>query len=81
MERSKFAEMAGWYGIVAILGAYFLVSFSVIDSDSALYQLLNLSGALGVIWISVVKGVGQTVVLNIVWALIAIAALLKLLLQ
>jgi hypothetical protein len=73
----KAAEIAGWYGIVAILGAYALVSFSVIGSDSVLFQLLNLTGALGVIWITAIKGVTQSVVLNTVWAIIAVVALLR----
>lgn len=74
----KGAEVAGWYGIAAILGAYVLVSFGVISSDSAVFQLLNLTGALGVIWISIVKNVMQSVVLNVIWAFVAIAALVKL---
>lgn len=77
-SMKKMAEVAGWYGIVAILGAYALVSFSVIESGSFIYQALNLTGALGVIWISYIKGVKQSVVLNVVWALIALVAIVKL---
>lgn len=76
----KMAEVAGWYGIAAILGAYALVSFSVIESNSFLFQALNLTGAIGVIWISYVKGVKQSVVLNVVWAIIAVIAIFKLVL-
>lgn len=75
------AEMAGWYGIAAIVGAYFLVSFKIIDADSFVFQLLNLSGAIGVIWISLVKRLTQTVVLNVVWAVVALVALTQMLLQ
>lgn len=70
--------MVGWYGTGAIVLAYLLVSFQVITSDGAIYQLLNLTGALGIITISVVKRVKQPAVLNIFWAAIAIAALIKL---
>lgn len=72
-------EIAGWYGAAAILVAYALVSFQVITGDSLLFQLLNLTGALGIIVISLYKKVYQTVALNIVWivvALVAIAAIL-----
>ena len=74
----KLAEIAGWYGTLAIISAYALVSFKVIDASSAVYQLLNLSGALGIIAIAVVKGVKQSVVLNAFWALIAVIALVSL---
>ena len=74
----KLAEIAGWYGTLAIISAYALVSFKGIDASSAVYQLLNLSGALGIIAIAVVKGVKQSVVLNAFWALIAVIALASL---
>jgi hypothetical protein len=58
-----------------------LISFQVVSADGVAYQLLNLTGAIGIIIISVVKRVRQPAVLNIFWALIAIAALLKLALR
>lgn len=72
-----FAEIAGWYGAVAILAAYALVSFNVISGHSLVFQLLNLTGALGVIVISLYKKVKQSVILNIFWAGVAIVALVR----
>ena len=77
----KFAEIVGWYGTVAIVGAYALVSFRVVSASGAPYQLLNLTGAIGIIIISALKGVRQSVVLNSFWALIAIIALAQLLIH
>jgi hypothetical protein len=77
----KFAEIVGWYGTVAIVGAYALVSFKVVSASGAPYQLLNLTGAIGIIIISALKGVRQSVVLNSFWALIAIIALAQLLIH
>lgn len=74
------AEIAGWYGMGAIIGAYALVSFGAVDADSVAYQMLNLTGAAGLLWISAVKRVGQTVVLNLFWITIAVIALLNMLL-
>lgn len=71
------AEAAGWYGTVAIVLAYMLVSFKVIESDSLPYQLLNLTGALGIVAVSLVKRVKQPAVLNMFWAAIAFVALLS----
>lgn len=81
MNKRLFAEIAGWYGILAILLAYILVSFKITTPDGYAYQLLNLTGALGVIIISVVKRLQQTVVLNAIWLIIALVALSRLVLH
>jgi hypothetical protein len=72
------AEIAGWYGTGAIVLAYILVSFQITPSDGLVYQLLNLTGALGIATIAIVKRVRQPAVLNIFWALIAVIALIRL---
>lgn len=74
----KLAEIAGWYGASAIVGAYALVSFGIVSSEDIIYQLLNLTGAIGILIISLVKRVFQSVALNVVWALIATAAIARL---
>ena len=48
---SLLAEIAGWYGTAAILGAYALSTFGVLRTGDRLYQALNLTGALGVAWV------------------------------
>lgn len=77
MGRTKISEILGWYGAVAIVGAYFLVSFNVIAADSLLYQMLNFTGAMGVVAVSLAKGVQQPAVLNVFWALIALIAIVR----
>lgn len=77
-HKRLFAEIAGWYGTIAIVAAYTLVSFNIVASDSVLYQLLNLTGALGIATIAIVKKVTQSVVLNLFWAVIALLALVRL---
>ena len=79
MNKNTVAEIAGWYGTAAILLAYTLVSFDIVMSDSVWFQLLNLTGALGIIAIALHKKVKSSVVLNIVWSGIAIIALAKIL--
>lgn len=76
-SKLKPVELAGWYGAVAILLAYALSSFSVIDSGDLVYQLLNLTGALGIVIISYVKGVKQPAALNAVWAIVALIAIVQ----
>lgn len=79
--KRKVAEIAGWYGAAAIITAYALVGFDFISPDEWLFQLLNLSGAIGIIIISSIKKVRQSVVLNGFWAAIAVLALVRLLVK
>lgn len=73
-------EILGWYGTVAILLAYALVSFGVFKADGPWAQLLNFTGALGIVTISLNKKTYQPAVLNSVWALIALVVLVRLVL-
>ncbi len=70
-------EAFGWYGVGAILLAYALVSFGLLDGESFGYQVLNLTGASGVMVVSFVRRAYQPVVLNAVWSGIALVAILK----
>jgi len=72
-------EIVGWYGTLAILSAYFLASFSFMAVDSIIYQLLNASGALGIVAISFYKKAYQPGILNLVWMVIAVIALANIL--
>ena len=75
----KIIEIYGWVGTIFIIAAYALVSFSLISSDSIAYQLLNLFGALGIVFSSYVKRNMQPVILNVFWGLIALIAIINLL--
>ena len=74
-------EIVGWYGAIAILLAYALVSFKVIKSNSYAYQLLNLTGAIGIVIISIAKKANQPAALNIAWSIIAFIAIIGLLIK
>ena len=75
---NKFIEFYGWYGTFAIVLAYILVSFSVLEPTNIWYQILNGTGALGIVLVSFHKKNYQPGVLNIIWTLIAVFAILKL---
>lgn len=79
MNKKIIDEIIGWYGAFAIVLAYALVSNSYISSTGYIFQLLNLTGAFGIIWISYRKKVYQSVALNIIWAIIATVAIIKIL--
>lgn len=76
--NKKLAEIIGWYGAIAVAGSYALVNFNIISTTGVIYQVLNLTGALGIMTISLVRGVKQSVVTNAFWALIAIFTMVKL---
>jgi hypothetical protein len=75
--RSLAAELAGWYGTVAILAAYALQSFGVLQSGDRLYQVLNLTGALGVAWVCWRKRTWQAFWLEAIWGTVALIAILR----
>jgi len=76
-EWSLCAEVAGWYGTAAILGAYAMSSFGVLQPKDRAYQLLNLTGALGVAWVCWRNATWQAFWLEAVWAAIALVALAR----
>ena len=71
-------EIIGWYGTCAIVLSYALLSFGLFSSSNIFYQLLNLTGALGIVYISIKKKAYQPGVLNILWAVIALVAIVRL---
>lgn len=77
----KLVELYGWYGMAAIVLAYALVSFSVIEASGLTFQILNGTGALGIALVSFQKKAYQPGVLNIIWTLIAIVAVAKIILR
>lgn len=72
-------EIVGWYGTVAIVVAYAMTSFGVLATSSLIYQILNGTGALGIVYISLKKKAYQPGVLNIIWAIIALIAIINIL--
>lgn len=49
MKNLNWHDIIGWYGVLAILVAFALNSFGVFAADNAYYQLLNATGALGIV--------------------------------
>ncbi len=77
--KNKVTEILGWYGVIAIILAYALLSLEIFTSNSLWYQGLNLTGAIGIIIDALDDKNTQPAVLNIVWAVIALVAIVKIL--
>ncbi len=78
--KNIITEILGWYGVIAIVGAYMLLSFDFVGSNSVVFQVLNLTGAIGIVVDAIEDRNIQPAVLNIIWALVALIALVKILL-
>lgn len=63
-------EFFGWYGVVAILVAYGLNVFNIMDSVNPVFLWLNLTGSAGIVAVSWLKRTFQPMLLNIVWLII-----------
>jgi len=79
--RSRTIEVLGWYGVVATVLAYILVSFSITPPTSLIYQGLNLTGALGITIETWVHKDYQPFWLNLIWSFIALAAIVNVLIH
>jgi hypothetical protein len=73
-----FVESIGWIASILIVGAFALNSFGKIESTSKLYQLANLIGGIFFVVNTVYHKAYPSAVVNVVWVIIAISALLKL---
>ncbi len=73
-----FVETIGWIASILIVGAFALNSFGKIASTSKLYQLANLVGGIFFIVNTVYHEAYPSAVVNVVWVIIAVSALLKL---
>ena len=70
-------DILGWVGSLEVILAYAMISSQRISAQNILYQLLNLTGAIFLILNTYYYGAYPSTLINIVWVLIAIAALFK----
>ena len=70
-------DIIGWIGAVLLLLAYALVSYKRLPGDSVRFQLLNLAGGLLLAVNSGYHGALPSVVVNAVWIVIGILALVR----
>jgi len=77
MDTQLLIDILGWIGSVEVILAYGLISAKRVDSSSRLYQWLNLTGAILLILNTYYYGAFPSTLINIIWVVIAIAALSK----
>jgi len=72
-----FVEIIGWIGAVLITGAYFLNITGRLKSSSLVYIISNLVGGIFFSINTLVHHAYPSMIVNIIWVFIAVAALLK----
>lgn len=70
-------EIVGWYGVIAIVGAYLALSLGFTSPESMNYQLLNFTGAIAIMIDAWHVKNYQPAVLNMVWLVIAVVAMVR----
>jgi len=70
-------EIIGWIGAVEVIIAYAFNSNGKLRSDSPVFQLLNLTGAIFLILNTWYNESYPSMVINIIWTGIAISALIR----
>ena len=75
MQLKTLIDIAGWSGTALVLGSYALISSGKLQPRSALYQGMNVVGALGLAINSGWNGAWPSAGLNIVWLGIAVVAM------
>lgn len=78
LNKDLWSEILGWYGILALITGYFLVTFAIIKPQGIEFQLLNVTGSGGLMAVAITKKVTQSVLLNIFWIAIGIVAIYQL---
>lgn len=77
VPRKIILELIGWMGAAASLSAFSLNSLNRIGSQSATYLILNVIGCFFLILYAVFKKAHASWVLNSIWLLMTLVALLK----
>lgn len=77
LERNQFAELIGWIGSAAILTGYGLLSTGVISGNSILYYCLSGLGGFGLAVITYRHRAYQSFIVNIVFTIFAVIALIR----
>lgn len=77
MTRERIINIVGWYGVIAVLTAYAFTSALVLAPNSVWYQILNFTGSISIAIETWHRRDYQPFWLNIIWAIIAIAAMLN----
>jgi len=81
MDWKIFVDLIGWIGSIELVLAYLLVSYERIGATTRVYQWLNLTGSILLMANTAYYGAFPSTFVNVIWTLIAIAALYRIIFQ
>lgn len=70
-------QLIGWLGVVLFVIAYLLLSLEKLSAERSTYHLMNMLGGLALVINAIHISDHPTIVVNGIWGLIALGALLK----
>ena len=73
--NKRLANILGWYGAIALLIGYTMISFGWLDSRGLVYQSIVVTSTVGLTIVSMSKRLYQTALLNAVAAIIGLVAI------
>ena len=73
-------EKIGFVATWGLLIGYFLIKANFLSATGLIYQAINLFGSIGIIYVSYKKSAKQPLILNIIWAAVALFAIWRILL-
>jgi len=77
MKSEKGLELFGYFGAALLIGAYALISFDIVVSDSLIYQGMNLTAAIVYGIYAIKRKVTPVLVVQLFWGTIGIVAIVK----
>lgn len=80
LPKSRIAETIGWFGAIAILIDYALLSLNILDGNSLAYHFLFLVGSAGLAIVTYRHRAFQSVMVNVIFILLAVIAISRIVL-
>ncbi|MCU0354710.1 MAG: hypothetical protein MUD08_13380 [Cytophagales bacterium] len=77
MPYNLLVETIGWTGSVLVVAAYFLNMRGTLRADSPTYKWFNVVGSACLIVLTLYHNAIPSAVVNIIWAVIGLAAILR----
>jgi hypothetical protein len=69
--KKRISEAVGWYGLIAVLVGYFIVSLGFVSEGNVIYVLLNFTGSIGLGILSLKKKAKSLALFYFLWAIIS----------
>jgi len=71
------SDICGWIGAICVLVAYFLISTGRFQKENRYYHLLNLLGAILLVFNTLYLGAYPSAFVNVIWSFIAFAGMMN----